>query len=54
MLKITVEIKENKEDPKKADVKLTPPKDYSKATEIETLTTKVLFNAIGETLKNIK
>ena len=52
MLKISVEIKEK--DGEASNVTVKVPKDVSKATDNEKQTATVVYNAICETLANLK
>lgn len=52
MLKISVEIKEK--DGEASNVTVKVPKDISKATDNEKQTATVVYNAICETLANLK
>ena len=52
MLKITLEIKDKNDET--ATVTLKTQKDLSKATETEKRTASVVYNAVADTLKNLK
>lgn len=53
MLKITIEVKENK-DGKSSNVKMINPKDLSKATEAEKNCCAMVINQIEKALNEIK